>query len=249
MRVEGLTVRFGDRVVLHDLSFDLTSSRRVAVMGTNGSGKSALLLAMARLVPSDARVLDTSGPIGIVFQDPEVGWTAPTVEEEIRFSLACGGVREELLSPGCERMLSRFELENLRGRRPDTLSGGEQQRLQLAAVMATSPRTLLLDEPTEYLDPGAAKDLDARLDALEPDLVIRATHDTETASLCDRLLVLDRGRLVANGPPRDVLSSPGWTDWMGGLGGASVAARIIAEREPIAPPMPITWEELGARCR
>ncbi len=250
MRIEQLSVVLDNRRILEDISFEIPPGSRAALMGRNGSGKSVLLLAIAGLVPFRARRVAVGEPIGFVFQDPEAGWTAPSVEEEILFALACRGVGRREAARRCEEILADFGFRSLRGRSPDTLSGGEQQRLQVAAVAATRPRTLLLDEPTEHLDPLAGRNLEAYLTAgaPAPEIVLRATHDLEIALGCDRLLVLSEGRLVAAGPPAEIARRSEWADWIGSLPPAAAAARLVGDPRALMPPLPVTWGELESRC-
>lgn len=246
--VRGLHVSVSHRStpVLRDVGFQLSPGNHLAVMGANGSGKSMLLAAIAGLVPCRTDRLDLPAPIGVVFQDPAVGWTSASVEDEIRFALSCRGAADGSVGPAVDGALEAFGLEHLRHTGPEKLSGGEQQRLQLAAVMATAPRTLLLDEPTAHLDPTGVASLERALRSLAPppEIVIRATHDPEVALGADRLVVLVDGRVVADDAPSDVFRRPDAGTLGIELPEPLLVAGALEEAGIALDPRPLIWSEL-----
>jgi energy-coupling factor transporter ATP-binding protein EcfA2 len=251
LKVEALTVTAPGAVepILDDVTFELPPGTRAAVMGANGAGKSILLLALAGAIPSRARRRRVPAPIGLVFQDPDIAWMAPTVAEEIRFALACRGGDAARAAARAERLLFRFGLGSVANRSPETLSGGERQRLQLAIAVADEPRTLLLDEPTAHLDPGAAAGVESALRDLvgSPETIIRATHDPEVAAASDRLLVIAAGRLVADGDARALLAHEPPPEWGLQITGAAAVGRRLVRRSMLPAPVPLTWSELETR--
>lgn len=201
-----------DRVVrlLGPLSLRL-SEHRIAVIGANGSGKSTLARLLNGLVAPSAGTVTVDGldtvrdgrqvrrRVGFVFTDPEAQIVMPTPLEDVALSL------RRLKLPDAEReararaVLSRFGL----GERADlpvtSLSGGQRQLLALAAVLATEPAVLVCDEPTTLLDLRWRRHVDTLLAGLDQQVVL-VTHDLEAASRYERVLVVDGGAIVFDGP-------------------------------------------------
>jgi cobalt/nickel transport system ATP-binding protein len=208
--------------VLRGLSFEVREGERLALVGPNGAGKSTLLMHLNGLMPDHpsrairafGRALDEFAPeelrrrVGLVFQDPHDQLFCTTVQEDVEFGprqLGLAGRELELRVRAC---LERVGLGGERAfrRSPWRLSGGEQKRACLAGVLACEPEVLLLDEPTGGLDPRGRRELRALLGQLALTQVI-ATHDLELVlGHCDRALLVDEGRLVAEGPPGELLA-------------------------------------------
>jgi biotin transport system ATP-binding protein len=206
----------GDVVILRDVTATLTQ-HRVALIGGNGSGKST----MARLVnglvsPSSGTVtvdgLDVAvdGPavrrrVGFVFTQPAAQLVMPTVAEDVALSL------RRLVKDKDERqrrvmdVLTTYGLEHLAGTSVHALSGGQQQLLALAGVLATEPSIVVADEPTTLLDLRNSAIVADRLFSLEQQLVL-VTHDLELARRCERVLVVEGGRIAADGEPADAVA-------------------------------------------
>ncbi|MFC8191117.1 energy-coupling factor ABC transporter ATP-binding protein [Cellulomonas sp. NPDC057328] len=203
----------GDRVVrlLGPVSLRL-AERRVAVVGANGSGKSTLARLLNGLVlPSAGHVrvdgLDTAHDgaavrrrVGFVFTDPDAQIVMPTPVEDVALSL------RRTVPDAAERtaraldVLARFGLAERAHVPVHSLSGGQRQLLALAAVLATEPAVLVCDEPTTLLDLRWRTRVDALLASLEQQVVV-VTHDLEAAAHAERVLVVDGGAVVADGPP------------------------------------------------
>jgi energy-coupling factor transport system ATP-binding protein len=231
---------------LEGISLDLRPSERVALVGPNGSGKSSLLFLICGFRrPTSGRILLADGSagmvdpadvrsgrlpslLGLVLQDPELGFVAGTVGEEVAASL------HGLPAPERERRvasaLERFGLAELAGRDPFRLSIGEQRRLSLAAAGVTKPRVLLLDEPTFGLDRRGSDAVIALLDELlaSSQAQLLVTHDPRLLPSCSRVLALDAGRLVFDGSPDAFMAAPPytpaepWREAVLGLDGGSV---------------------------
>jgi energy-coupling factor transport system ATP-binding protein len=202
---------------LRDVSFELEAGRSLALMGASGSGKSTLLQVIRGLdtPESGAVLLDSTGPadggyvtlqreVGLVFQAPELQLFASTVRDDVAFGPQWLGWPEAQVTLAVDEALEVVGLPpaHFAKRHPYALSGGEQRRLALAGVLAMRPRLLLLDEPFVSLDPATRRQLVgilARLKAGGVTLLL-ATHDVDLAwELCDELLVLGEGRMVAAG--------------------------------------------------
>ena len=203
---------------LRDVSFKLGAGRSLALLGASGSGKSTLLQVIKGLdAPEAGEVLLDDVPaaaaagaelrrqVGLVFQTPELQLFATSAREDVAFGPRRLGWQEPDVAAAVDEALALVGLppEQFGGRHPYALSGGEQRRLALAGVLAMRPRLLLLDEPFVSLDPATRRELAKILLRLRADGVslVLATHDVDLAwALCDELLVLDAGSVVAAGP-------------------------------------------------
>jgi len=203
---------------LREVSFELRAGGTLALMGASGSGKSTLLQVIRGLdaPESGAVLLDGAGAadaghaalqreVGLVFQAPELQLFASTARDDVAFGPQRLGWPEDQVRSAVDAALEVVGLPPARfaERHPYALSGGEQRRLALAGVLAMRPRLLLLDEPFVSLDPGTRRQLVGILERLKAAGVtlLLATHDVDLAwALCDELLVLGEGRVVAAGP-------------------------------------------------
>jgi ABC-type multidrug transport system ATPase subunit len=204
---EGISHAFGPVQVLDDVSIDVDAGAVTALVGPNGSGKTTLLRTVAGLLaPDDGRVrLGATGerPLGYLPQEPTFRGQF-TVGETIDFyaSLLDADVDRD-------RALERVGLDVVADRRVDALSGGMRRLLGLAAGVLGSPPLVVLDEPASGLDPKIrAHVFDAIGDLVDEDTaVLLATHHLQGAALADRVIVLDRGVVVADGPPEEILET------------------------------------------
>jgi energy-coupling factor transport system ATP-binding protein len=223
--VERLTFRYPDAAPsLEDVSLELREGERVALLGPSGAGKSTLLRALAGLVPHfhggrfEGRVvvagLDTrtvrpselASTVGFVFQDPEEQVVTTAVAAEVAFGLEQAGTPPAEIWPRVDGALAAVDAQHLAGRRTTELSGGELQRVCLAAVLARRPRLLLLDEPTSQLDPDAAERFLDCVDALPATVVLSEQRVERALRLADRVLFVDGGRLLLDAPRAEALA-------------------------------------------
>ncbi len=223
VEIRGLTYRYPQgRTALADLSFILEEEECTAVLGPNGAGKSTLLLHFNGLLPDEppeqpaiwvqgealtsANLATIRARVGLLFQDPDDQLISPTVFEDVAFGPRQLGFDGQALRGWVEDCLKRVGLEGFGDREPHRLSHGEKRRVCLAGVLACKPSVLVLDEPTSDLDPRGRRDFKKLLQTL-PGTKIIATHDLElVVDLCSRVLVLDGGKLVAQGPTVALLS-------------------------------------------
>ncbi len=210
LRCEHLTVRRGRREVVRDVSAELRAGEIVALLGPNGAGKSTLLDALAGALPATDGRIERHGRVAIALQSPDLA--RRTVLANVVLGLAWWGVPRAERSARAREALRAIAAEHLAARPAATLSGGERRRVHLARAIALRPDVLLLDEPFAGLDAEVrASLLEDALSALRSST--RATlvvvHDrAEAWALADRLLILIDGRLVASGPPRELLERP-----------------------------------------
>jgi energy-coupling factor transport system ATP-binding protein len=215
----------GDRPALDGVSLRFAPDTVTVVMGATGAGKSTLARCLTRLVPcftpaelsGDVRlggvsilgrgVGEIAGVVGMVFQDFEAQLFSTDVTQEVVFGLEHTGVVPAEMTARVATALAAVGLTGFEGRDPTTLSGGEKQRLAIAGLLALRPDVLLLDEPTTDLDPAGRRDVLAVLDRASADgrAVLLVEHDTSTLERADVVVLLREGRIVAAGPPADVL--------------------------------------------
>jgi thiamine transport system ATP-binding protein len=218
----GLTVRFGAKRALDDVSLAVAPGEIVAVVGPSGCGKTTLLRAIAGLEPPDAGQVRWDGKdlaktsphargFGLMFQDHAL-FAHRTVAENVAFGLRMKRMPSRERSLRTTEMLRVVRLEGYEGRSVQTLSGGEAQRVALARALAPSPRLLMLDEPLGSLDRSLRDRLAVELGMLLRDLgqaSIHVTHDQDEAlAIADRLVVMSEGRVVRDGPATEVWRDP-----------------------------------------
>lgn len=224
---EGVEFGYGARsdggdLALRGVSLRVTGGEHVAIIGPNGSGKSTLarhLNALLRPWAGTVRVrgLDTRDPahtrairqtVGMVFQHPDSQMVATIVEEDVAFGPENLGVPHEELRERVRESLAFVEMWEDRGRPPHQLSAGQKQRVAIAGVLALRPACVVLDEATSMLDPRGREDI-ARIVAglrRRGTAVVSITHLMGEAAAADRIVVLARGAVVAEGPPREVFA-------------------------------------------
>jgi len=204
---------------LRGLSFRIEHGGAVAVVGPNGAGKSTLLLHLnGCLYPArgQVRIGDTplspaTAPlarraVGTVFQDPDDQLFMPTVAEDVAFGPLNAGLPADEVEQRVAAALERVGMAHVRERPPYHLSAGEKRAVAIATVLAMTPDILVMDEPSSNLDPRARRRLIQLLRSFEHTRII-ATHDLElVVEVCSRVLLLDNGTIVADGPVRDVLN-------------------------------------------
>ena len=222
LTVNELEYRYPDgHPALRGLSFALRAGERVALIGPNGAGKSTLLLHLNGLLPDRppatpairvdglplvaANLAEVRRRVGLLFQDPDDQLFCPSVREDVAFGPQQLGVEEPQLSERVRDALQRVGLAGFEERLPHHLSRGEKRRVCLAGLLACEARLLVLDEPTSDLDPRGRRELMGLLAGL-PVAQLIATHDLEfVVETCPRAIVLDAGRIVADGPTLELL--------------------------------------------
>ena len=250
MKPDALTVRDlahtyrGTTVpALAGVSLTVAPGERVALLGPNGSGKTTLFRVVTALLQPDAGTVTVAGAdtrtqadavrrhLGIVFQSVALDGVL-TVAENLRVAAALSGVPRAETAARVADALREVGLVDRANERVATLSGGLARRADLARVLLHRPALLLLDEPTVGLDPTARREVWDALDALRASGTAQlvATHLLDEAEACDRVVVLDRGRVVADGTPADLMASLGrdalWLDAADDA--AALAARLGA---------------------
>jgi cobalt/nickel transport system ATP-binding protein len=210
----------GGGEVLCGVTFRIPHGEAVALVGANGAGKSTLLLHLnGCLAPAAGAVRIGDVPltpatraaarraVGLVFQDPDDQLFMPTVFEDVAFGPLQAGLPPETVAQRARAALERVGMAHLRERPPYRLSAGEKRAVAIAGVLAMAPDILVLDEPSASLDPRGRRRLIGLLQSFTHTRII-ATHDLELAlEVCARAIVLDGGRVVADGPIREILAN------------------------------------------
>jgi energy-coupling factor transporter ATP-binding protein EcfA2 len=214
-------------VALQEVSLAVAPGETLGVLGSNGAGKSTLLLQINGLLRGTGRVRVSDlplndrtlpqirGKVGLVFQNPDDQLFLSTVAEDVAFGPRNQGLPAAEVRQRVERALAVVGMTACASRPPHHLSLGQKKRAAVATVIAMDCEVLVLDEPTSGLDPRGRRELAAFLGGLEQTRLV-ATHDLEFAvELCHRVAVLDAGRLVAVGPPHQLLADVELMDRVG----------------------------------
>jgi energy-coupling factor transport system ATP-binding protein len=216
----------GQRIIaLRGINLTIEHGEFVAVIGANGSGKSTLTHHLnALLLPTSGQVsvdgLSTRDPdnlweirrrVGMVFQNPENQIVASTVEEDVAFGPENWALPPAEIRRRVGEALEIVELEGYRSTPPQLLSGGQKQLVAIAGALATRPACLVLDEPTSMLDPGGRRrvmDTIHRLNRQEGLTIVLITQAMEEAATAERIVTMNEGLIVMDGPPRQVFGRP-----------------------------------------
>lgn len=248
---------------LRRISLDVPEGQFLGIVGANGAGKSTLCYALSGFVPhfyngetegaftfdgtpmAELNLGALAGQVGLVFQNPfnQISGARFTVREEIAFGLENLGLPQAEMRARIEEAMQLVNIQELAERSPFSVSGGQQQRIAIASILAMQPRLLVLDEPTSQLDPDGTRDVFAALSQLVTTrkiTVVLAEHKLEwLATFCDRVIALDQGRIKADGSPQDVLSSEQMlTLGIGRTQYSEAAARLLRTKK-----LPVTLEQ------
>jgi cobalt/nickel transport system ATP-binding protein len=223
IQVEGLRYRYHDgTAALRGVNFSIAPGECVGLLGPNGSGKSTLLLHLNGILPEKisgdgavriagqaitmSNLESVRRQVGLLFQDPDDQLFCPTVEEDVAFGPQQLGLSGKELQARVDHSLGLVGLSGYGHRATHHLSHGEKRRVCLAGVLACEPTVLVLDEPTSDLDPRGRREFKTLLQGIAATKLI-ATHDLEwVVELCSRVIVLDGGVVVADGPTNDILN-------------------------------------------
>lgn len=205
------------------VDIDIKEGEFVAILGHNGSGKSTLAKHMnALLVPTEGTIwidgrdssvkenlLDIRKSAGMVFQNPDNQIIGTVVEEDVGFGLENIGVPTQEIWKAVDESLDMVGMTEFRKKSPNKLSGGQKQRVAIAGVVAMKPKCIVLDEPTAMLDPNGRKEVIStvkKLNREENITIILITHYMEEVIEADRIIVIDEGKVVMEGTPREIFS-------------------------------------------
>jgi energy-coupling factor transporter ATP-binding protein EcfA2 len=224
VQIRNLSYRYPPHglLALEQISLTVAEDECIAVLGPNGAGKSTLLLHLNGLLPEhppcNPRIWIRGEPltaqtlakirqrVGLLFQDPDDQLISATVFEDVAFGPRQLGIDGAILRSLVEHCLGQVGLRGFEERQPHRLSHGERRRVCLAGILACKPAVLVLDEPSSDLDPRGRREFKTLLQSL-PGAKIIASHDLElVVDLCSRVVIIDGGKLVAEGPTAVLLS-------------------------------------------
>ena len=208
---------------LDDIEIDISQGDFVVILGANGSGKSTLAKHMNSLLhptegtiyvdgcdtTDEEKIWDIRKSVGMVFQNPENQMIGTIVEEDVAFGPENMGITPREIRERVKESLQTVEMYDYRKSSPSKLSGGQKQRVAIAGVLAMHPKCIVLDEPTAMLDPiGRAEVIRAirALNDVERITMILITHNMEEAVYANKIYVMNNGRIVMNGSPREIFS-------------------------------------------
>ena len=209
--------------VFEDLDLQIEQGSFVAILGTNGSGKSTLAKHFnAILLPGggachvygmdtreEEKLISIRRSVGMVFQNPDNQIVANVVEEDVAFAPENLGVSSPVIRQRVDNALKQVGMYRYRTHAPHLLSGGQKQRIAIAGVIAMEPKCIVLDEPTAMLDPKGRREVMetiARLNREKGITVVLITHHMDEAARADRVVVIHKGVIRADGSPKDVFS-------------------------------------------
>lgn len=220
---KGISFSYPNGVIsLTDITLDLYPGESVAIMGENGAGKTTLVKHFIGLLRPGKGVIEIEGvnartmtaaeiarKVGYVFQNPLYQLFSESVEKEVRLGLTPLNLPRDEVERRASKILEDLDLSRYRERHPLMLSEGERKRVALASVLIIEPKALILDEPTLGQDAVEKRKLAELLGKLhrEGHTVILVTHDVEFAfEVCDRILIMSKGRIIADGPRREIVT-------------------------------------------
>jgi energy-coupling factor transport system ATP-binding protein len=203
---------------LDDVSFSASMGEFICILGHNGSGKSTLAkLIMGLLKPTSGEILidgvilneetveDLRGKLGIVFQNPDNQFVGITVKDDIAFGLENRNVNRDEMLKLIDKYARIVGMENFLDRNPESLSGGEKQRVAIAGALASNPKILIFDEATSMLDPKGVSEVLTTIKALKGmKTIIYITHNLNEALLADKLIVMNKGNIILSGTKEEV---------------------------------------------
>ncbi len=256
----------GDSLALRKVDLQINKGEYVVLTGPSGCGKTTLCRAINGLVPQfhrgyiaghvyidgidtrDARVADLAPIAGLVFQNPANQLVTLNVAKEIAFGPENLGVDPIEIRERVEKLIETMGLEYIREKHPHEMSGGQQQLVAIAATLALQPQILVADEPTSNLDPKSAESILGILADLNKQgmTIVLVEHRLDLVSRnATRIILMDKGSIVADGSPRDVLSSDTCTEIGVGIPKATKVYNRLKKRGINLSQVPLTGDELA----
>ena len=218
IQVQNLTHRYGDRVALSNVSFEVKKGEIFGLLGPNGGGKSTLFRILSTMMVPTEGTVSLAGHdvvrdpaavrrhVGVVFQTQSLD-KALTVEENLRAQGHLHGLSGAILNSRMQAAMEKLSLLDRRKDIVETLSGGLRRRVEIAKALLHKPQVLLMDEASTGLDPAARRDLSRHVESLRTDegvTILLTSHILEEADRCDRLVLLHQGNIVAHGSPQEL---------------------------------------------
>lgn len=221
IEVKDLSFAYDDNLTIDNVSFNIKKGEYVAILGHNGSGKSTIAKLLIGLLEKKAGsiVVDNDEltlenlykireKIGIVFQNPDNQFIGSTVRDDIAFGLENTCVPREKMDDLINQYATKVRMQDFLDHEPTKLSGGQKQRVAIAGILAMQPSIIILDEATSMLDPRGRKEINELVRELKDEhqmTIISITHDIEEAKNADRIILLNKGKVVVSDKPANIL--------------------------------------------
>ncbi len=268
IRIENLSFKYrrAKEYAVKDINMEVKKGEFIGILGASGSGKSTLCLTLNGIIPNSIQgefignvyvkkynTRETppsklSTMIGLVFQNPDSQLFNMTVEEEIAFGLENLGLERDEIKRRINWALKITGLQGLENEFPPNLSGGQKQRLAIASVLAMKPEIIVLDEPTAQLDPMGKEQVLSLITLLNKEqgiTIILVEHNAEyMLSFADRVIVMDQGKIVLEGKPRDIFEEAEMLSRLGIRLPASIKIGTELKKRGILKKVALTEKEL-----
>ncbi len=222
IEVENLSFRYvKEEQTIDNVSFSINKGEFICILGHNGSGKSTLAKLLVGLLKAKRGKILINGveltedtvdelrkEMGIVFQNPDNQFVGVTVKDDIAFGLENRCIKTEEMKEKVEKYAKLVRMEDFLDRNPEELSGGEKQRVAIAGILAMNPELIIFDESTSMLDPKGVKEIIDIIKELKgKKTVISITHNLDEASFADRVIVMNKGKIVLDDTPKNVFKN------------------------------------------
>ena len=221
LEIKNLNYSYLDgKKALKDINIKIDDNETIGIVGANGAGKSTLIKTIVGIFLTDQGEIIVDGEkvtkktlnsirkkVGVVFQNPDDQLFMNKVYDDIAFGPRNYKLTEEKVKEKVEKVMKELNIENLKDRSPNNLSGGEKRKVAIATVLSMEPSIILFDEPTSFLDPKGKRILIETLKGINTTKII-ATHDLDMVKdNCKRVIVLKEGQVVADGKPKEILNN------------------------------------------
>ena len=221
LEIKKLNYSYPDgKKALKDINIKIDDNETIGIVGANGAGESTLIKTIVGIFLTDQGEIIVDGEkvtkktlnsirkkVGVVFQNPDDQLFMNKVYDDIAFGPRNYKLTEEKVKEKVERVMKELNIENLKDRSPNNLSGGEKRKVAIATVLSMEPSIILFDEPTSFLDPKGKRILIETLKGINTTKII-ATHDLDMVKdNCKRVIVLKEGQVVADGKPKEILNN------------------------------------------
>ncbi|MGL4589168.1 MAG: ATP-binding cassette domain-containing protein [Mycoplasmatales bacterium] len=210
IKCNNLSFSYGNELVIDNLSMELELNKYNVIVGSNGSGKSTLIKLIAGILkPTAGEIInENQNLVGLVFQNPDNQFVQQIVKYDLAFGLENLAVEQAEMEKLIKQMLKMMNISELKDEKIHNLSGGQKQRIAIAGILVMGLKIIILDEATSMLDPENKLNFLKAVKKLQLEneiTIISVTHDMEEVAYSDQVKVLSKGKLIAEGYPRDIL--------------------------------------------